>query len=86
MALAALYDELLQDRSAARELLERAWKNDPGSKEVAEAFRTRGYHRVKDQWVDTTPTGRGCGRKWCRYRVAQARYLVVGRFTRQDSG
>ncbi len=57
VALAALYDELLQDRSAAKELLDRAWKIDPGSKDVAEALRTRGYHRVKDQWVDAAPTG-----------------------------
>jgi len=56
VALAALYEDLLQDRAAARELLERAWKIDPGSKEVAEAFRTRGYRRVKDQWVEAAPT------------------------------
>jgi hypothetical protein len=56
VALAALYEELLQDRAAARELLERAWKIDPGSKEVAEAFQTRGYQRVKDQWVEAAAT------------------------------
>jgi len=56
VALAAFYEDLLQDRAAARELLERAWKIDPGSKEVAEAFRTRGYRRVKDQWVEAAPT------------------------------
>jgi hypothetical protein len=56
VALAALYEDLLQDRAAARELLERAWKIDPGSKEVAEAFRTRGYQRVKDQWVEAAAT------------------------------
>ena len=56
VALAAFYEDLLQDRGAATELLERAWKIDPGSKEVAEAFRTRGYRRVKDQWVDAAPT------------------------------
>jgi tetratricopeptide (TPR) repeat protein len=50
--LAALYEELLQDRHAARELLERAWKIDPGSKAIAEAFRARGYRRVQDQWVE----------------------------------
>lgn len=61
IALAALYDELLQDRASARELLERAWKIDPGSKEVAEAFRSRGFQRVKDQWVDTAPTAAGAG-------------------------
>ncbi len=56
VALAALYEELLQDRSTARELLERAWKIDPGSKEVVEAFRSRGYRRVKDGWVEEAPT------------------------------
>jgi hypothetical protein len=50
--LASLYEELLQDRTASRELLERAWKIDPGSKQIAEAFRARGYRRVKDQWVE----------------------------------
>ena len=33
----------------------RAWKIDPGSKEVAEALRTRGYRRVKDEWVEASP-------------------------------
>ena len=59
VSLAANYEELLQDRVAARELLERAWRIDPGSKDVAEAFRTRGYRRVKDQWVDEGPTTAG---------------------------
>lgn len=56
VALASLYEELLQDKTAARELLERAWKIDPGSKEVAEAFRTRVYRLVKNQWVEAGPT------------------------------
>jgi tetratricopeptide (TPR) repeat protein len=56
VALAALYEDLLQDRAEARRLLERAWKIDPGSKDVAEALRTRGYRRVKDQWVDDAGT------------------------------
>jgi len=55
VALAALYEELLEDRAAARELLARAWKIDPGNKEVAEAFRTRGYNLVKDRWVESQP-------------------------------
>jgi tetratricopeptide (TPR) repeat protein len=59
LALAALYDELLLDRAEARKMLERAWKVDPGSKDVAEAFRTRGYRRVDDQWVDDAPTAAG---------------------------
>jgi tetratricopeptide (TPR) repeat protein len=56
IALAALYEELLDDRAAARELLARAWKIDPGNKEVAEALRTRGYHLVQNQWVESEPT------------------------------
>ena len=55
VALAAQYEELLQDRATARELLVRAWKIDPGSKEVAEALRIRGYRRVKDEWVEASP-------------------------------
>jgi hypothetical protein len=53
VALAALYEELLEDRTAARDLLARAWKIDPGNKDVAEAFRTRGYNLVKDHWVES---------------------------------
>ena len=55
VTLAAQYEELLQDRATARELLVRAWKIDPGSKEVAEALRIRGYRRVKDEWVEASP-------------------------------
>ena len=85
VALAALYEELLQDQAAARELLERAWKIDPGSKEVAEAFRTRGYRLVKDQWVEAArrprperraaPTGAEC---------AQARAVLAPGAAGQD--
>ncbi|MGO9600248.1 MAG: hypothetical protein ACLP7Q_19870 [Isosphaeraceae bacterium] len=55
VALAALYEDLLEDRAAARELLARAWKIDPWNKEVAEAFRTRGYHLVKNHWIESEP-------------------------------
>ena len=73
LRLASLYEELLQDKAAARELLERAWKIDPGSKEVAEAFRTRGYRLVKDQWVETAPPRPGM---WSRSRYSLARPRV----------
>jgi len=53
--LATQYEELLQDRATAKELLLRAWKIDPGSKDVAEALRARGYRRIKDEWVEATP-------------------------------
>ena len=55
LVLAALYEDLLQDRAAAVDLLRRAWKHRPGSKEVAEALRTRGYRLVKDEWLASTP-------------------------------
>jgi len=55
LGLATLYEELLQDRVAAIELLRRAWKIDPNSKEIAEAFRTRGYRKVKDGWIEAVP-------------------------------
>jgi hypothetical protein len=55
VALANLHDELLQDRVTAVELLRQAWKIDPTSKEVAEAFRTRGFRKSKEDWVDDAP-------------------------------
>jgi hypothetical protein len=57
--LAPLYEELLQDKAAAKELLERAWKIDAGSKAATEALRTRGYQRVGDHWVEVTSAGAG---------------------------
>jgi tetratricopeptide (TPR) repeat protein len=58
--LANLYEELLQDRVTSVELLRKAWKIDPSSKEIAEAFRTRGFRKIKDDWVDasTAPSER----------------------------
>jgi hypothetical protein len=53
--LATLYEQLLNDKTAAVEMLRRAWKIDPGSKTIAEAFRTRGYRRQKDDWVEAIP-------------------------------
>jgi len=55
VALAARYEELLHDDQAARELLERAWKIAPGSEEVAQAFRLRGYRRAGDEWTKDAP-------------------------------
>ena len=54
LELANLYEELLQDRVTAVELLRKAWRIDPSSREIAEAFRTRGFRKVKDDWVDST--------------------------------
>ena len=52
VALADLYDDLIQDRVTAVELLRKAWKIDPSSRETAEAFRSRGFRREKDHWVE----------------------------------
>lgn len=56
VALAGLYEDLLQDRVTAVALLRKAWQIDPGSRETAEAFRTRGFRREKDGWVEADPT------------------------------
>jgi tetratricopeptide (TPR) repeat protein len=55
LALASLYEELLQDRVTAIELLRKAWSIDPKSKEIAEAFRTRGFRKVKNEWIEAAP-------------------------------
>jgi tetratricopeptide (TPR) repeat protein len=55
VSLANLYDELLQDRVTAVELLRKAWKIDPGSKETAEAFRRRGFRKSGDDWAEAVP-------------------------------
>ena len=55
LELANLYDELIQDRVTAVELLRKAWRIDPSSKEIAEAFRSRGFRKAKDDWVESVP-------------------------------
>jgi hypothetical protein len=57
VALATLYDELLQDRVTAAELLRKAWRIDPNSKEIAEAFRSRGFRKVQNEWVEPVQVG-----------------------------
>ena len=56
LSLANLYDELLQDQVTAMELLRKAWKIDPNSKEIAEAFRSRGFRKVKGDWIESATT------------------------------
>ena len=51
LELASNYEEMLGDTVTAVELLRKAWRIDPNSKEVAEAFRLRGYRKVRDEWV-----------------------------------
>jgi hypothetical protein len=57
LELATMYEELLQDRVTSVDLLRKAWRIDPTSKEIAEAFRSRGFRKVKDDWVDGLPPG-----------------------------
>lgn len=54
LGLAALYESLLEDKETAIELLQSAWKIDPQSKEVAAAFRQRGFRKVNEEWVESS--------------------------------
>jgi tetratricopeptide (TPR) repeat protein len=56
VALAGQYERLLGDRDTAVELLQSAWDIDPQSKEVSQAFRSRGFRKVNDEWVDPART------------------------------
>ena len=51
LALADQYESLLGDKDTAAELLRAAWAIDPLSKETADAFRRRGFRKVKDEWI-----------------------------------
>ncbi|WP_165072184.1 hypothetical protein [Paludisphaera rhizosphaerae] len=55
VALASLYESLLNDADSARRLLDRAWKIAPGSGPVTEAYKLRGYRRVGDGWEKDSP-------------------------------
>jgi hypothetical protein len=57
LLLAGQYEELLQDRVTCVDLLRKAWRIDPSSKELAEAFRSRGFRKVKDEWIEASTTG-----------------------------
>jgi tetratricopeptide (TPR) repeat protein len=59
LVLAALYEELLQDRVTSVELLRKAWRIDPSSPEIAEAFRTRGFRKVQNDWVESVESADG---------------------------
>jgi hypothetical protein len=52
LLVANLYEELLHDRVTAVELLRKAWRIDPNSKVIAEAFRTRGFRKIQNEWVE----------------------------------
>lgn len=55
VALASLYESLLNDADSARRLLDRAWKIAPGAGPVTDAYKLRGYRRVGDGWEKGTP-------------------------------
>ena len=55
VSLAKDYEELLQDRVTAVDLLRKAWKIDPTSRETEDAFRRRGFRKLKDEWVESIP-------------------------------
>lgn len=61
IGLAALYEELIDDRERAIELLHSAWKIDPQSKELADAFRQRGYRKVNNEWIESSRNKGGGG-------------------------
>ncbi len=61
--LASLYEEMLGDTVTAVELLRKAWRIDPNSKEIAEAFRIRGYRKVQNEWVRAGPGHGGTARQ-----------------------
>ena len=59
LVLAGLYEEMLADRVTAVELLRKAWRIDPNSKEIAEAFRSRGFRKVQNEWVESAQSATG---------------------------
>src|SRR5207245_585722 len=52
IALAEQYENLLDDRTTAVALLRAAWSIDPQSREVADAFRSRGFRKLNGAWVE----------------------------------
>ncbi len=52
IALAHQYESLLDDRATAIALLREAWAIDNDSREVAEAFRRRGFRKTRGDWVE----------------------------------
>jgi tetratricopeptide (TPR) repeat protein len=52
--LAGRYETMLGDRATAVALLQDAWRIDPQSREVSDAFRRLGFRKVRDQWVEST--------------------------------
>ena len=59
IALAEQYEALLDDRATALSLLRDAWKIDPESREVADAFRRQGFRKVNNEWVEPSKGNAG---------------------------
>ena len=60
LALAGQYETLLNDRATAIALLKEAWKLDPSSSEIEQAFLSKNFRKVEGEWVErigqeTTP-------------------------------
>jgi hypothetical protein len=72
--LAQQYDTLLKEggRAAAVALLQDAWRIDPQSRQVAEAFRQWGFRKVNDQWVEPASSGGPSGRASAPESIAPA--------------
>jgi tetratricopeptide (TPR) repeat protein len=73
--LAGLYEEMLGDTVTAVELLRKAWRIDPSSKEIAEAFRIRGFRRIQNEWVESGPGTDGT-HKEARPDTGRSRALI----------
>jgi tetratricopeptide (TPR) repeat protein len=59
IALAQQYETLLDDRTTSLSLLRDAWKIDPESREVADAFRRQGFRKVNNEWVEPSKGNAG---------------------------
>lgn len=57
VALASQYQSLLNDRDSAVRLLRAAWAIDPGSADVADAFRRLKFKKVNGEWVEPSAAG-----------------------------
>jgi hypothetical protein len=73
LALAGQYESLLNDSATAVALLREAWAIDPQSRELADAFRRRGFRKAGDEWVEPPRATPGDGEPARRNAVKVAR-------------
>ena len=52
LALAGQYETLLSDKATAIALLKEAWKLDPTSSEIEQAFLSKNFRKVEGEWVE----------------------------------